>query len=95
MRFSVSEKFGNELDQDKRREHRCNNPIDFEDMLRCSYDAEDGDSGGIIYTYINSDYAVVGIHYGELGWLSTIYWHSNAIATKAHNFYTIHGITPY
>ncbi|MBE6952948.1 MAG: hypothetical protein E7452_05285 [Ruminococcaceae bacterium] len=71
-----------------------NDGIDFEDMLRCSYDAEDGDSGGIVYTYINGDYAVVGIHYGELGFFSG-HWFSNAIATKAHNFYTIHGITPY
>ena len=58
-----------------------------------------GDSGGIVYTYHNSHYAVVGIHQGSrYSYSDNNYYDPTknwGIATKAHNVYNVMGIVPY
>lgn len=63
------------------------------DMLRCNYDAAAGDSGGIVFSLINGDYAVVGIHHGRVSVLQGL--NGRSIASKAQNIYTTLGIAPY
>ena len=67
--------------------------ISLSDTLRCNYNSDAGDSGGIVFTLINGDYTVVGLHHGVVDTVLGI--GGRAIAIKAHNFYTIHGVTPY
>lgn len=63
------------------------------DMLRCNYDAAAGDSGGIVFSLINGDYAVLGIHHGRVSVLQGL--NGRSIASKAQNIYTTLGIVPY
>ncbi len=67
--------------------------VNLTDMLRCSYDADFGDSGGVVFSLYNGDYAIVGIHHGQVSIFHTPVHRS--IVSKAQNIYTTLNVTPY
>ncbi len=67
--------------------------IDMAETLRCSYSSDAGDSGGIVFSQINGDYAVVGIHHGAVSFLQGV--NGRAIAIKAQHIYTMLRVIPY
>lgn len=67
--------------------------VSLTDVLRCSYDADFGDSGGVVFSLYNGDYTIVGIHHGVVSILQGL--NGRAIASKAHNIYTLLNVAPY
>ncbi len=67
--------------------------VNLTDMLRCSYDAKFGDSGGVVFSLYNGDYAIVGIHHGQVSAIQAL--NGRSIVSKAQNIDTTLNVTPY
>ena len=57
--------------------------VTLSDVLRCDYSAVGGDSGGVVYSEINGDNAIIGIHHGRL----SLFQGFDTIVIKAYNIY--------
>ncbi|ABX42574.1 chymotrypsin family serine protease [Lachnoclostridium phytofermentans] len=57
------------------------NGTTFTDLLKCDYNSDGGDSGGVVYTYFNNMYELAAIHKGSSSFLI---WHSS-YSVKATN----------
>lgn len=68
-----------------------NDNVRFTDMTSANYTSNEGDSGGIIYTYLSSKNVryTVGIHHGSVPGGNT------AVFTKASNALSILGLERY
>ena len=62
------------------------------DCIKSNYPSEDGDSGGVVYAYINGSYCIVGIHHGVKSEL--LFWRK-AITIKACNIYDTYDFYKY
>ena len=61
------------------------------DQYRCDYAGAEGDSGGVVYRYINGSNCIVGIHCGILS-----FWYGNdSYVTKASNIYSTWSLFQY
>ena len=67
--------------------------VSLTDVLRCSYDADFGDSGGVVFSLYNGDYTIVGIHHGQVRVIQGL--NGRSIVSKAQNIYTTLNVTPY
>ena len=62
------------------------------DCIKSDYSCQSGDSGGVVYSYINGSYCIVGIHHGQkTEWLIS----KKAITVKASNIYAMGALYAY
>ncbi len=66
--------------------------VKLSDCIKSNYSSEAGDSGGVVYAYINGSYCIVGIHHGvKTEWL---FW-KKALTIKACNIYDTYDFYKY
>ena len=62
----------------------------FEDFVSASYYSYLGDSGGLVFSMVNNDYVIAGVHHGRVGFILT-----NAVFSKAGNIFNEFNLANY